>query len=177
MIAALPGVATMRQRPFFIGRLTGALLFCDQKRSRKVPLLPGRGAVLRLSQPFVRTVGADSISARGVWQWNKILAGEQCSRLRCAFKTVQGRTGFARAISRYRKILRADIESAPTPTKIWPRRGQSFSSVGVLGAIALSRDCAVAKQSKPQWGFEAHERASSAGWRRSLCAAKRAPRK
>ena len=34
--------------------------------------------------------------------------------------------------------------------------------------------CAVAKQSKPQWGFEAHERARFAGWRRSLCAAKRA---
>ena len=41
----------------------------------------------------------------------------------------------------------------------------------------LGRDCAVAKQSKPQWGFEAHERARFAGWRRSLCAAKRAPRK
>ena len=34
--------------------------------------------------------------------------------------------------------------------------------------------CAVAKQSKPQLGFEAHERARFAGWRRSLCAAKRA---
>ena len=34
--------------------------------------------------------------------------------------------------------------------------------------------CAVAKQSKPRWGFEAHERARFAGWRRSLCAAKRA---
>ena len=34
--------------------------------------------------------------------------------------------------------------------------------------------CAVAQRSKPQWGFEAHERASFAGWRRSLCAAKRA---
>ena len=31
----------------------------------------------------------------------------------------------ARAIPRRRKILRADIESAPTPTKIWPRRGQT----------------------------------------------------
>ena len=38
----------------------------------------------------------------------------------------------------------------------------------------LGRDCAVAKQSKPRWGFEAHERACFAGWRRSLCAAKRA---
>ena len=34
--------------------------------------------------------------------------------------------------------------------------------------------CAVAQRSKPQWGFEAHERARFAGWRRSLCAAKRA---
>ena len=34
--------------------------------------------------------------------------------------------------------------------------------------------CVVAKQSKPQWGFEAHERARIAGWRRSLCTAKRA---
>ena len=33
--------------------------------------------------------------------------------------------------------------------------------------------CAVAKQSKPRWGFEAHERARFAGWRRSLCAVKR----
>ena len=69
-----------------------------------------------------------------------------------------------------------------------PGRGQCVRSWILKGALAkrscaartqapLSRDCAVAKQSKPQWGFEAHERASSAGWRRSLCAAKRAPRK
>ena len=32
----------------------------------------------------------------------------------------------------------------------------------------LSCDCAVAKQSKPQWGFEAHERARFAGWRPSF---------
>ena len=38
--------------PFFIGRLTGVLLFCDQKRSRKVPLLPGRGARPRGCSPL-----------------------------------------------------------------------------------------------------------------------------
>ena len=42
----------MRQRPFFIGILPGVLLFCDQKRSRKVPLLPGRGARLRGYSPL-----------------------------------------------------------------------------------------------------------------------------
>ena len=44
----------MRQRPFFIGRPPGVLLFCDQKRSRKVPLLPGRGA--RLKGAWVRAL-------------------------------------------------------------------------------------------------------------------------
>ena len=44
----------MRQRPFLFGRLTGDLLFCDQKRSRKVPLLPGRGA--RLKGAWVRAL-------------------------------------------------------------------------------------------------------------------------
>ena len=38
--------------PFFIGRPPLFLLFCDQKRSRKVPLLPGRGA--RLKGAWVR---------------------------------------------------------------------------------------------------------------------------
>ena len=48
---------------------------------------------------------------------------------------------------------------------------------GVLrGEQPLRRGCAVAQRSKPRWGFEAHERARFAGWRRSLCAAKRAPR-
>ena len=42
------------------------------------------------------------------------------------------------------------------------------------GEQPLGRGCGVAKRSKPQWGFEAHERARFAGWRRSLCAAKRA---
>ena len=62
--------------------------------------------------------------------------GEQCSpgQSRAAAKS-HGRTLFAptlplsptinHAISRYRKAPRADIESAPTPTEIWPRRGQS----------------------------------------------------
>ena len=35
------------------------------------------------------------------------------------------------------------------------------------------RRCGVAQRSMPQWGIEPHERASFAGWRRSLCAAKR----
>ena len=35
------------------------------------------------------------------------------------------------------------------------------------------RRCGVAQRSMPQWGIEPHECASSAGWRRSLCAAKR----
>ena len=34
------------------------------------------------------------------------------------------------------RALRADMESAPTSTKIWPRRGQSSSLAGFLGAIA-----------------------------------------
>ena len=32
----------------------------------------------------------------------------------------------------------------------------------------LRRGCGVAQRSKPQWGFEPHERASSAGWRPSF---------
>ncbi len=53
--------------------------------------------------------------------------------------------------------------------------GAADYSFGVLrGEQPLGRGCAVAKQSKPRWGFEAHERARFAGWRRSLCAAKRA---
>ena len=36
------------------------------------------------------------------------------------------------------------------------------------GACPLGRGCGVAQRSKPQWGFEPHERASSAGWRPSF---------
>ena len=84
---------------------------------------------------------------------------------------------------------------APTSSTIYrefrPRRGQSgegFKSVkknaallhflafgsfdhnfGVLrGEQPLRRGCGVAQRSKPQWGFEPHERASSAGWRPSF---------
>ena len=32
----------------------------------------------------------------------------------------------------------------------------------------LRRGCGVAQRSKPQWGFDPHERASSAGWRPSF---------
>ena len=40
---------------------------------------------------------------------------------------------------------------------------------GVLrGEQPLRRGCGVAKRSKPQWGFEPHERASFAGWRPSF---------
>ena len=73
----------------------------------------------------------------------------------------------------------------------WPRRGQcgkreksvkknaallhflGFFSLtllfGVLrGEQPFGRGCGVAQRSKPQWGFEPHERASSAGWRPSF---------
>ena len=89
----------------------------------------------------------------------------------------------------YSKAATNNRNLVPTNRRVLaPGRGQCVRSWVLRGALAkrsrkartqapLSRDCAVAKQSKPQWGFEAHERASSAGWRRSLCAAKRAPRK
>ena len=60
------------------------------------------------------------------------------------------------------KFLRARLAAA------LPTRSRSEPSALKPGC------CAVAKQSKPRWGFEAHERARFAGWRRSLCAAKRA---
>lgn len=63
-----------------------------------------------------------------------------------------------------------------TPILKSAARGASAALRAKRELALLSRDCAVAKQSKPRWGFEAHERASFAGWRRSLCAAKRAPR-
>ena len=47
--------------------------------------------------------------------------------------------------------------------------GAADHSFGVLrGEQPLGRGCAVAKQSKPRWGFEAHERARFAGWRPSF---------
>ena len=72
-----------------------------------------------------------------------------------------------------------------------PRRGQSgrrpksvkkiaallqFLAFGVAdhrfgvprGEQPLGRGCGVAQRSKPQWGFEPHERASFAGWRPSF---------
>ena len=51
---------------------------------------------------------------------------------------------------------------------IGPHRVDANLHVGRRG-----RRCGVAQRSMPQWGIEPHERASFAGWRRSLCAAKR----
>ena len=47
--------------------------------------------------------------------------------------------------------------------------GAPDHNFGVLrGEQPLRRGCGVAQRSKPQWGFEPHERASSAGWRPSF---------
>ena len=64
---------------------------------------------------------------------------------------------FAREVWQLRKIQRASNA-----------RPYSYRVVACRG-----RRCGVAQRSMPQWGIEPHERASFAGWRRSLCAAKR----
>ena len=48
----LAGVPTLRGHPFIVGFCPIGVLFCDQKSTRKVPLLPGRGA--RLKGAWVR---------------------------------------------------------------------------------------------------------------------------
>ena len=52
-----------------------------------------------------------------------------------------------------------------------PPRGLAFIATFLF--ICRGRRCGVAQRSMPQRGIEPHERASSAGWRRSMCAAKR----
>ena len=59
-----------------------------------------------------------------------------------------------------------------------PSRGAFYSAqplllVAYIKIVRRGRRCGVAQRSMPQWGIEPHERASFAGWRRSLCAAKR----
>ena len=46
------GATTLRWHPFIVGFCPIGVLFCDQKSTRKVPLLPGRGA--RLKGAWVR---------------------------------------------------------------------------------------------------------------------------
>ena len=69
-------------------------------------------------------------------------------------------------------------ENRPAPRNITIppsrlRRATSLYTREALRVVRRGRRCGVAQRSMPQWGIEPHERASSAGWRRSLCAAKR----
>ena len=50
---------------------------------------------------------------------------------------------------------------------------QPYCLIAQIKFTRRGRRCGVAQRSMPHWGIEPHERASSAGWRRSLCAAKR----
>ena len=94
----------------------------------------------------------------------------------------------ARAILCCCQTPRADMESAPTATKIWPRRGRCGGrrksvkkNSALLHFLAFSLTdhlFGVPRGEQPLGrGLRvAHERARFAGWRRSLCAAKRLPR-
>ena len=119
--------------------------------------------------------------------------GEQCSPVQFGgHAKLRGRAMLAPQISTY--PMRADDQHRPLQNEgrdIWPRKGANgegsksvkknaallhflaFGSFdhnfGVLrGEQPLRRGCGVAQRSKPQWGFEPHERASSAGWRPSF---------
>ena len=52
LFARLTVASTLRRQPFLVGFYPLGVLFCDQKSTRKVPLLPGRGA--RLKGAWVR---------------------------------------------------------------------------------------------------------------------------
>jgi len=152
------GPAYLAAGPFLVGFFRETFLFCDQKKeAKKVPLFRGSGPRPRGCSPLGTPKG-----------WSKKQKAKTC-----------------RSAARFLTLF------ASSP--IDPSGAEFYSTIHSVGADARccgmphwSIDrcanpsapkpgcCAVAKQSKPQWGFEAHERARFAGWRRSLCAAKRA---
>ena len=74
-------------------------------------------------------------------------------------------------------VLRGPPFSQPDGCQL-PSRGAFYSAqplllVAYIKIVRRGRRCGVAQRSMPPWGIEPHERASFAGWRRSLCAAKR----
>ena len=84
----------------------------------------------------------------------------------------------ARGVLRYRQTPRANTVRPYVPLPIGPvGRGltppRHLAFIAIFLFICRGRRCGVAQRSMPQRGIEPHERASSAGWRRSLCAAKR----
>ena len=109
LLAHLTVAATLRRQPFLVGFYPLGVLFCDQKSTRKVPLLPGRGARLK-----------------GAW----VRAAHE--RFASAPLRIQERTDWPLPAA---NALRLDglqfllLVSYPQPfvggRDIWPRRGQS----------------------------------------------------
>ena len=109
LFARLTVAATLRRQPFLVGFYPLGVLFCDQKSTRKVPLLPGRGARLK-----------------GAW----VRAAHE--RFASAPLRIQERTDWPLPAA---NALRLDglqfllLVSYPQPfvgsRDIWPRRGQS----------------------------------------------------
>ena len=122
------------------------LLFCDQKSSRKVPLLPRRGARLRGCSPL-RTPQRKKIDPSGAK-----MVGRGWLPLRGA---PAGRR----------------VRGGPRSTNLTPTTPQSPSVTAPLKGSQIGRRgrrCGVAQRSMPQWGIEPHERASFARWRPSF---------
>ena len=72
------------------------------------------------------------------------------------------------AASLLRKPARAVIRPAGANIARSPVSPRSTVAPCSQPRNPLRRGCGVAQRSKPQWGFEPHERASSAGWRPSF---------
>ena len=72
------------------------------------------------------------------------------------------------AASLLRKPARAVIRPAGANIARSPVSPRSTVAPRSQPRNPLRRGCGVAQRSKPQWGFEPHERASSAGWRPSF---------
>ena len=72
------------------------------------------------------------------------------------------------AASLLRKPARAVIRPAGANIARSPVSPRSTVAPCSQSRNPLRRGCGVAQRSKPQWGFDPHERASSAGWRPSF---------
>ena len=136
------------------------------------PIRRGR----RPRRPVLAPEGPDGEGRKSVKKRAALLHGLAFLLLDLLFGVLRGERLAAKtmAASLLRKPARAVIRPAGANIARSPVSPRSTVAPCSQPRNPLRRGCAVAKQSKPQWGFEAHERARFAGWRRSLCAAKRA---
>ena len=161
----------MRCPPFLIASCLYVFLLDTQKEPKRCPLLAiARGARLRGYSPL-RTPKRRSSSKKA----KLCRSAARFLTLFCFSPSGPSGAKFLYKGGEYFRPRRGQYGRRPKSVKKiaallqFLAFGAADHSFGVLrGEHPLRRGCGVAQRSKPQRGFEPHERASSAGWRPSF---------